>query len=188
MLYGSRLRGYTPYARGLRSGLTEWIIWRIIHKRKLANCFIYSEQWMNFHIIYYPLCMFIMQVYHDSDRKMRHRSYTRLRSEDATPVVYPTPVGRYDSGRITWLHMHFSIQSTSWPRSYILTPVAHHGFGRWACRLSYHLSYERLRMVGLDDYIILQPRHLVVRSRLGGMHDLISIWNIRSHSFACGSS
>jgi hypothetical protein len=39
------------------------------------------------------------------------------------------------------------------------------------------LSYETLRMTGLDDCNILQPRHLV-RSRLGGTHDLISIQNI----------
>jgi hypothetical protein len=43
--------------------------------------------------------------------------------------------------------------------------------------MSYHLNCERLRMAGLDDYNILQPGHLV-RSRLGGMHDLISIQNL----------
>jgi hypothetical protein len=42
-------------------------------------------------------------------------------------------------------------------------------------------------MAGLDDYNILQPGHLV-RNRLGGMHDLISVQNLRSHSFTCGSS
>jgi hypothetical protein len=31
-------------------------------------------------------------------------------------------------------------------------------------------SHERLRMIGLDDYNILQPRHLV-GNRLGGTHD-----------------
>jgi hypothetical protein len=41
----------------------------------------------------------------------------------------------------------------------------------------YHLSCERLRMVGLDDYSILQLGHLV-GSRLGGMHDSISIQNL----------
>jgi hypothetical protein len=41
-------------------------------------------------------------------------------------------------------------------------------------------------MVGLDDCSILQLRHLV-QSRLGGMHDSISIQNLRLHSSACGS-
>jgi hypothetical protein len=70
MLYGSRLRGYAPYAYGLqsRSGLTEWIILRMAHKRILTNCLSYSEHWINFHIIYYLLYMLIMQVYHDSGR------------------------------------------------------------------------------------------------------------------------
>jgi hypothetical protein len=52
----------------LRSGPTEWIILRMAHKRKLANCLSHSERWINFHIIYYLLYMLIMQVYHDSDR------------------------------------------------------------------------------------------------------------------------
>jgi hypothetical protein len=42
-------------------------------------------------------------------------------------------------------------------------------------------------MAGLDDCNILQLRHLV-KSRLGGMHDLISVQTLRSHSFACTSS
>jgi hypothetical protein len=42
-------------------------------------------------------------------------------------------------------------------------------------------------MARLDDYNILQPRHWV-RNKLGGTHDLISVQNLRSHSFACGSS
>jgi hypothetical protein len=42
-------------------------------------------------------------------------------------------------------------------------------------------------MAGLDDYNILQSRHLV-KNRLGGMHDLIGVQNLISHSFACGSS
>jgi hypothetical protein len=42
-------------------------------------------------------------------------------------------------------------------------------------------------MVGLDDCSILQPRQLVI-SRLGGMHDSISIQNLSSHGFACMSS
>jgi hypothetical protein len=53
--------------------------------------------------------------------------------------------------------------------------------------MSYHLSCERLRMAGLDDYSILQPKHFV-KNRLGGTHYLISIQNLISHSFACRSS
>jgi hypothetical protein len=68
MLYGSRLRGYTVYARRLRSGPAEWIILRMARKRKLANSLSYLEHWINFHIIYYLLYMLILQVYHDSGR------------------------------------------------------------------------------------------------------------------------
>jgi hypothetical protein len=127
--------------------------------------------------------MLIMQVYHDSgrmrdfgrmpdsDQKMRLRSYARLwsyvrlRSEDMTPVVYP------DSGRTS------RFCSTSWLWSYLLTSVTHHDSGRWACRMCYHLSCERLRMAGLDECNILQPGHLVW-SRLGGTHDSFIVWNI----------
>jgi hypothetical protein len=49
------------------------------------------------------------------------------------------------------------------------------------------LSCERLRMVELDDYSILQLGHLV-GNRLGGMHDSISAQNLRSHDFTCRSS
>jgi hypothetical protein len=66
MLYGSRLRAYASYAHRLWSGPVEWIILRIARKRKLAICLSYLEQWTNFHIIYYPLYMLIMQVYHNS--------------------------------------------------------------------------------------------------------------------------
>jgi hypothetical protein len=68
MLYGSCSRGYAPYARELWSGLAEWIILRMARKRKLAKCLSYSEYWINFHILYYPLYMLIMQIYHDSGR------------------------------------------------------------------------------------------------------------------------
>jgi hypothetical protein len=66
MLYESHLCDYTPYSHELRSGPTEWILPRTARKRKLANCLSYSEHWINFHFIYYPLYMLIMQVYHDS--------------------------------------------------------------------------------------------------------------------------
>jgi hypothetical protein len=41
--------------------------------------------------------------------------------------------------------------------------------------------------------ITIKPRNWPLRfslsrNRLGGMHDLINVWNLRSHSFACGSS
>jgi hypothetical protein len=42
-------------------------------------------------------------------------------------------------------------------------------------------------MVGLDDCTILQPGYLV-RNKLGGMHDSISVQNLRSHGFSCTSS
>jgi hypothetical protein len=51
----------------------------------------------------------------------------------------------------------------------------------------YHLSCERLLMAGLDDCNILHSGH-IVRNRLGGMHDSISIQNLISHIFACSSS
>jgi hypothetical protein len=40
--------------------------------------------------------------------------------------------------------------------------------------MSYHLNFERLRMVELDDCSILKPGHLV-ESRLGGMHDSVDV-------------
>jgi hypothetical protein len=40
MLYGLCLRGYTPYARGQRSGSIEWKIERMARKKKSANLFI----------------------------------------------------------------------------------------------------------------------------------------------------
>jgi hypothetical protein len=42
-------------------------------------------------------------------------------------------------------------------------------------------------MAGLDDYIILLHGHLV-KNRLGGTHDLISIQNLISRNCACTSS
>jgi hypothetical protein len=76
--------------------------------------------------------------------------------------------------------------STSQLQTYLLTPVAHHDSGPWTRRLPYHLSCEWLHMAGLDDCRILQPGHLV-GNRLGGMHDLISVQNLRSHSSTSGS-
>jgi hypothetical protein len=108
-LYGSRLHGYAPYARGLWSCLAEWIILRMARKRKLTNCLSYSEHWINFHIIYSPLYMFIMQVYHDSSR-IRDFSrmpdsgrISRLRSPYPTPVDVTTSDISLDSGHASRL-------------------------------------------------------------------------------------
>jgi hypothetical protein len=46
----------------------EWIILRMACDRKLANRLSYSEHWINFHIIYYPLYVLIKKLYHDSSR------------------------------------------------------------------------------------------------------------------------
>jgi hypothetical protein len=87
-------------------------------------------------IVYYQLYKLIKQVYHDSSHMPNYNWKIWL-------VIYS------DSGRSS------QFWSTSRLWSYLLTLVMHHGFGRWACRMSYHLSCERLRMTGLDDCIIL---------------------------------
>jgi hypothetical protein len=55
------------------------------------------------------------------------------------------------------------------------------------CKQHLCLSCERLRSAGLDDCSILPPGHLL-KNRLGGTHDSISIQNLRFHGFACMSS
>jgi hypothetical protein len=55
MLYGSRLRGYVPYARRLQSGLTEWIILRMAGKRKLVNFFILFGAMNKFSYLILPI-------------------------------------------------------------------------------------------------------------------------------------
>jgi uncharacterized membrane protein YjdF len=55
MLYGSRLRGYVPYARRLQSGLAEWIILRMARKRKLANFFILFGAMNKFSYLILPI-------------------------------------------------------------------------------------------------------------------------------------
>jgi hypothetical protein len=57
----------------------------------------------------------------------------------------------------------------------------------YLCKQHLCLSCERLYMARLDDCSILQPGHLV-KNRLGGTHDSISVQNLRSHGFACTSS
>jgi hypothetical protein len=168
MLYGSGLRGYTPYAHGLRSDPPECIILWIARKRKLTNRLSYSEHWINFYIIYYPLYMLIMQVYHDYGRMRDFGRKIWLRSYIPTPVALLTLVD------VTTLDISPDFDCASW-------------LSRWARCLSYHLSCERHRMAGLDDCNILQLRHLV-RNRLGGTHDSISVQNLRAHSFTCRSS
>jgi hypothetical protein len=55
MLYGSHLHGYTPYARGLRSGPAEWIILRMAGKGKLANPFILFGAMNKFSCLILPI-------------------------------------------------------------------------------------------------------------------------------------
>jgi hypothetical protein len=88
MLYGSHLRGYVPYTRGLRSGRTEWIILRIAHKKKLANSFILFGAMNKFSCLILP----IIHAY--------NVGIFRLQSEDVTPVVCPTSVRTHDSDRM----------------------------------------------------------------------------------------
>jgi hypothetical protein len=149
MLYGPCLCGYAPYTHELWSGPAGWIILRMARKRKLVNRLSYSEHWIHFYIIYYPLYKLIMHVYHDSSHM-------------------------HDFGRMPDCSWKIWLRSMSQLRTHLLTMVAHHDSGQWVCRLSYHLSSERLRMAGLDDFCILQPRHLA-ENRLGGTHDSISV-------------
>jgi hypothetical protein len=89
ILYGRGLRGYAPYARGLRSGPIEWIIWWITRKRKSTNV----------SFIYYSLYMLIMQVYHDSSRMPDSGWKIWLRSYILTLVALPNSGWCHDSGR-----------------------------------------------------------------------------------------
>jgi hypothetical protein len=72
---------------------------------------------------------------------------------------------------------------------YVLIHVSYNEilFPMYFCEHHLRLTCERICMARLDDCSILQPKHLV-RNRLGGMQDLISIQNLRSHGFACTSS
>jgi hypothetical protein len=90
----SRLRSYTPYARGLQSDSTEWIILWMTHKEKLANPFILFGAMNKF-------SCFILPIIH-----AYNAGISWLRLEDAALVIYPAPVGRYDSGCISWLWSH----------------------------------------------------------------------------------
>jgi hypothetical protein len=137
--YGSRLRGYVPYAHGLRPSLTEWIVLRMAHKRKLANSFILFGAMNKFSCLILPIihaynagisqlrsedvtlivCSIAVERHDsnhmpDSSRRMRFLSYALLWSKDMTLVVYP------DSRSTS------RFQSTSRLWSYLLTPLAHH--------------------------------------------------------------
>jgi hypothetical protein len=89
----------------------------------------------------------------DSSQKMQLQSYARLRSEDATLVVCPTPVALpdfgqcHDSGRISWL----------W--SCITTPVD--GWARWL----QHLAARTLsgKQTGRDAWLdqCSKPQYLM---------------------------
>jgi hypothetical protein len=101
-----------PYAHGLQSSPVEWIILQMAHKMKLANSFILFEQWINFHVLYYPLYMLIMQVFSDFGRKTRFRSFDWLRSKDTTLIVCQTLIeGCHfclmpDFGQKIWLQLY----------------------------------------------------------------------------------
>jgi hypothetical protein len=109
--------GHVPYAHGLWSGPTNWIIRWITHKRKSAKLlFIQTNEWI-----------FILYITHYTFLWCR---YITTPVVCTTLVVWPTPVGRRDSGR-----MPDSSQKT-WLWSYILTLVPLpdsgqcHDFGR----------------------------------------------------------
>jgi hypothetical protein len=98
----------------------------------------------------------------------RNRSYARFRSKDVTPVVCPTLVKRHDSSRIPDFGQTTRLRSYAQLKSkdatlvlcltliMYLTPVVHQGSGRRLYRMSYLLICERLCMVELDDFNILQ--------------------------------
>jgi hypothetical protein len=100
MTYGSCLRSYVPYARGLRSGPVEWIIRRMARKRKLANSFILFRAINKFSC----LILTIIHAY--------NAGISWLQSEDTTLIIRLTPVrGRdssrmLDSGRKIWLQLY----------------------------------------------------------------------------------
>jgi hypothetical protein len=166
ILYGSCLRGYKPNAHGLRPGLTKWIIWQIIHKRKSANLYR------------------ILPIIHDYNVGISWLwPYARLQSEDAilviclTPIICPTSVRRYDSGRISRPRSHFStlvdvmtlvvspdsdhtsrLRSMSVP--HILPPQLWktlHGRVRW----QHHLANQKFsrKQTGRDAWLDQRSKH-----------------------------
>jgi hypothetical protein len=107
-------------------------------------------------------------------------SYARLRSEDTTSVLCPTPIKRHDSGRISRLRSHFLAlvdittpvvspdsrrASRLWPLSvpHVLPPQlwkTSHGRARW----SQHLTARTLswKQTGRDTWLVQcsKPQHL----------------------------
>jgi hypothetical protein len=165
MLYGACLYGYTPHACGLQSGPAEWIILRMARKRKLANYLSYLEHWINFHIIYYPLYMLIMQVYHDSGRMhdfghMPDSDHiSRLRSHFLTPIDVTTSDVSPDS----------SCASRLWSMSAlpILPPQlwkTSHGQVRWL----QHLTTRTLsqKQTGRDAWLDQCSKHHIAQFRM----------------------
>jgi hypothetical protein len=159
MLYWSCLYSYIPYAYGVRSGLTEWLIRQITHRRKSDSRFIYFEQWMNFYIIYYPLYMLIMHtmvVYVISIWSYTwFWSYAWLRSYIPTPVDVTTPNISPNSGRTS--------QLWSMSVAHVLSPQlwkTSHSQVRWV----QHLTEGTLsrKQIGRDAWLIQRskPQHL----------------------------
>jgi hypothetical protein len=113
MLYVSCLCGYTPYARRLRIDPTEWIIQRMVCKRKSANLFILFRA-MNkiaYHIllIIHPYNVGTSQLRSCMPTLVVHPNFghtSGLRSHIMTPVSHiMTPVTRPDSGRSSRLQL-----------------------------------------------------------------------------------
>jgi hypothetical protein len=109
----------------------------------------YFEQWMNFHIIYYPLYMLIMLVWHDSGR------ISWLQSHFFTPADVMTLVVSPDSGRTSRLR--------SMSVSHVLPPQlwkTSHGWARWL----HHLTAQTLsqKRTGRDVWLVqrLKPQDL----------------------------
>jgi hypothetical protein len=177
MLYKSCLRGYTPYAGGLRSSLTEWIIQWMAHKRKLANIFIVframKKSYLILHIIYAynvhisrlrsedatPVKRLDSDHVLDFGRKMRLWSYAQLLLEDvipnvcSAPVIWLTPVEIRDSGRKTQLQSCAQLQSKDATLVVCPTPVRKHDSG-WT-------SWLRLNiMTPVVDHIVILPTRL----------------------------
>jgi hypothetical protein len=95
-----------PTLGGLRSGLNEWIIQWMTHKRKSANLLSYSEQWISFHIIYYLLYMLIMQTHPD----FSCRSWLQSRRGQ---VVSATPLPTSLDSTVASMHRQRHDQVTS---------------------------------------------------------------------------
>jgi hypothetical protein len=111
MLHRSCLRGYAPYAHGLQSGLVEWIILWMTRKRELANSFILFGAMNKVSCLILP----IIHAY--------NAGISRLRLEDVTPVICPTPVGWRDSGHMPDFGWKTRLRSYAQLRSKDVTSV-----------------------------------------------------------------